>query len=449
MRASTENKRSHTGVMGSRGVMRRKRKATVQREESSKEHMQSASKRVPRHGRNASTSDSKHRDLDMIRGESHELNTTSSSPFFLEKNGVTVSANEPIHDAEEGVEQEVDMLPNHYNTKQDSFNKKASKKITDIDMVDEQELRRALAKLVPKHEKEQSALLETYKASYWKWHFQLRCGFGLLMYGFGSKRALLEDFASSTLVDAAAVAVNGYLPTINIKHVIYTIADALWKQHSTVEKGNENEPAPSQSLEELVSLITNYKEAHIVYVLVHNIDGPGLRDEETQHLLAKIAASKPVRFLASVDHVNAPLLWDKQMANICFNWWWHHTPTFAAYDIEGTFLPLLLASDGVTKGIRSAALVLQSLTPNAQSVFRTLASHQLTHSEDLGLTQHQLYSLCRERFLVSSELTLRAHLTEFKDHQLVCTRRGLDGQDCLYIPIQTEALSKLLEDLDS
>lgn len=39
------------------------------------------------------------------------------------------------------------------------------------------------------------------------------------MYGFGSKRKLLEDFAGSELKDGAAVVVNGYLSNINIKHV--------------------------------------------------------------------------------------------------------------------------------------------------------------------------------------------------------------------------------------
>jgi len=64
-----------------------------------------------------------------------------------------------------------------------------------------------------------------------------------------------------------------------------------------------------------------------------------------------------------------------------------------------------------------------------------------------GLAFHRLYTACREQFLVSSELTLRAHLTEFKDHELLNWRRGLDGQDCVYIPLPLDALTKLLEDL--
>ena len=39
-----------------------------------------------------------------------------------------------------------------------------------------------------------------------------------------------------------------------------------------------------------------------------------------------------------------------------------------------------------------------------------------------GMTVHELYKLCRERFLVSNELALRSHLNEFRDHQLVQMR---------------------------
>lgn len=44
-----------------------------------------------------------------------------------------------------------------------------------------------------------------------------------------------------------------------------------------------------------------------VCVLVHNIDGPGLRDPETQQYLARIAACSNIRVVASIDHVNALL----------------------------------------------------------------------------------------------------------------------------------------------
>ena len=55
-----------------------------------------------------------------------------------------------------------------------------------------------------------------------------------------------------------------------------------------------------------------------------------------------------------------------------------------------------------------------------------------------------LYSVCRERFLVSSQITLNSHLTEFKDHELVKIKKHSDGQDCLHIPLTAEALQKVV-----
>lgn len=44
-----------------------------------------------------------------------------------------------------------------------------------------------------------------------------------------------------------------------------------------------------------------------ICVVIHNIDGPGLRDFDTQQCLAQLAACSNVRIIASIDHVNSPL----------------------------------------------------------------------------------------------------------------------------------------------
>lgn len=72
------------------------------------------------------------------------------------------------------------------------------------------------------------------------------------------------------------------------------------------------------------------------------------------------------------------------MVHTQFNWCWYHVPTFAPYKAEGVFYPLILANSGATQNAKSAALVLQSLTPNAQSVFRVLAKYQLGHPDEEG-----------------------------------------------------------------
>ncbi|KAH6759580.1 origin recognition complex second largest subunit 2 [Perilla frutescens var. hirtella] len=83
-----------------------------------------------------------------------------------------------------------------------------------------EELREAYAKLEFKHEKEINDLVNSYKKLYTEWVYILRYGFGLLMYGFGSKKALIEDFASTALTNYSVVVVNGYLQSINLKQVL-------------------------------------------------------------------------------------------------------------------------------------------------------------------------------------------------------------------------------------
>ncbi|XP_057531929.1 origin of replication complex subunit 2 isoform X1 [Amaranthus tricolor] len=333
--------------------------------------------------------------------------------------------------------------------------KKSGSKLFDIDLVSEEELRAAVQDLEPKHEKEVEALMNSYRSSYQEWVFELRCGFGLLMYGFGSKKMLLEDFASTALKEYSVLVVNGYLPSVNIKQVLIAVAELFWdqieiKRKTTGSLSKVDQPFNSKSTEDMFAFLDGSpSEEHdsFVCVLIHNIDGTGLRDPETQQFLAQMASCSHIRIVASVDHVNTSLLWDKKMVHTQFNWCYHHVPTFAPYKAETMFHPLILAHSGSGQNAKTAAIVLQSLTPNAQSVFKVLAEYQMAHPDDEGMVVNNLYTICRERFLVSSQVTLNSHLTEFKDHELVKTRKHSDGQDCLYIPLTNEAIEKLLTEI--
>lgn len=60
----------------------------------------------------------------------------------------------------------------------------------------------------------------------------------------------------------------------------------------------------------------------------------------------------------------------------------------------------------------------------------------------------ELYRSCREKFLVSSDLALRAQLTEFLDHKLVKSKRSIDGSELLQIPIGIGLLKQFLEETE-
>jgi len=50
------------------------------------------------------------------------------------------------------------------------------------------------------------------------------------MYGFGSKKVLIEDFASTALTEYSVVVINGYLQTINLKQVCSSAVCLLWQK---------------------------------------------------------------------------------------------------------------------------------------------------------------------------------------------------------------------------
>lgn len=59
-----------------------------------------------------------------------------------------------------------------------------------------------------------------------------------------------------------------------------------------------------------------------------------------------------------------------------------------------------------------------------------------------------LFKTCRDAFLVQNEITLRAHLTEFRDHSLVVSRRAPDGVEYLGVPFDYESVLKLYEQIE-
>lgn len=94
-----------------------------------------------------------------------------------------------------------------------------------------------------------------------------------------------------------------------------TLAELLWDQlkmhgKTTWENVPKNQPFNTKSMDDLIAFLDGPhledKEC-FVCVVVHNIDGPSLRDSDTQQYLARIAACSHIRVVASIDHVNAPL----------------------------------------------------------------------------------------------------------------------------------------------
>ncbi|KAI8647909.1 origin recognition complex subunit 2-domain-containing protein [Parasitella parasitica] len=367
-------------------------------------------------------------DEDGDEGESSDEETSTKKGMFIET---------------EGYERYFQDLHGSSKTSNNTLSK--------LQVLEPQEFHQILQSAPKKHRNEIAILSEMHKQHFPQWFFELQSGFNLLFYGYGSKRNLLNEFAQAALTDGPMVVVNGFFPAISIKDILLKIT-----------AGALGTTGPSGSIQDHVQYICDYfaddeRDYESLYIVIHNLDGPNLRNERTQTALSMLASAKNVHLIASVDHINASLLWDNVKASL-FNWIWHDATTFDDYLVETSFENSMLVRTGELGGARGAKFVLDSLTSNARGVFKILAEHQLVEmgiqnmegrgNESVGLTYSQYYQKCREGFFVSSDLGLRTELTEFRDHKLISTKKNLDGTEVFFIPLDQATLVSIVEDLN-
>lgn len=140
------------------------------------------------------------------------------------------------------------------------------------------------------------------------------------------------------------------------------------------------------------------------------------------------------------------LVWNNiKLSN--FNFVWFDVTSFLPYTEETAFENSLLVQNSGALELSSMKSVFQSLTSNARGIFILVVKHQLKNSKSpnfQGMSFKELYSACREAFLVSSDVALRAQLTEFLDHKLAKMKRGFDGAENITIPIKNFLLEQFL-----
>ncbi|XP_010281912.1 PREDICTED: origin recognition complex subunit 2 [Phaethon lepturus] len=285
-------------------------------------------------------------------------------------------------------------------------------------------------------------LNQQHESLFSKWMLQLHLGFNIVLYGLGSKRDLLEKFRTSVLQDSVHLVVNGYFPSITVRSILSSITEEVLDHIGTFRS----------PLDQLEFIIKRFKEDSSLelYVLIHNLDSQMLRGERSQQILAQLSSLPSIYLIASIDHINAPLMWDQAKLSL-YNWLWYETTTFSPYVEETSYENSLLVQQSGSLALSSLTHVLRSLTLNARGIFRLLAQYQLENKGNpsyAGLSFQDFYQQCREAFLVNSDLTLRAQLTEFRDHKLIRTKRGADGVEYLLIPVDDCTLTDFLEKED-
>lgn len=258
----------------------------------------------------------------------------------------------------------------------------------------------------------------------------------------GSKRNLINDFHKEIISEHPTLVINGFFPSLTIKDILEGIITELLELES---------PSNINDCFAIIDSTMKKNPDDRLYLLVHNIDGVMLRSNKAQDMLSRLAGIANVRMVASVDHINAPLLWDN-VKRAKYNFYWWDTTTLLPYEAETSYESSLLVQRSGALALSSLRNVFASLTSNAKAIYIILVKHQIENAKSNfypGMAFKDLYRSARERFLVSSDIALRAQLTEFLDHKLVKTKRNVDGAEYLDIPLDNALLQKFVEDQDA
>ncbi|XP_046617485.1 origin recognition complex subunit 2 isoform X1 [Neodiprion virginianus] len=339
---------------------------------------------------------------------------------------------------------------NDYHLETDDYFEMQSEKVLTSDRtlgrlvnprMDEEKLQKLLSKqsFVSKEHKEAiRSLSRDYRALFPMWHCILEEGYSLLLHGLGSKRILINDFHKETLSDHPTLVVNGFFPSLTLKEILDGITTDLL--------GLQSPTNPNECLSLIESTLRENPEDRL-YLLVHNIDGVMLRSNKAQDTLSILASIPNLSLIASVDHINTPLIWDN-VKHSRYNFCWWDVTTMLPYDAETSFESSIMVQKSGALALSSLLNVFLSLTSNARAIYVLLIKHQLEHATSdtyPGMLLKDLYSNAREAFLVSSDTALRAQLTEFIDHKLVRSKRNYDGAEYLSIPLDNTLLKQFLD----
>ncbi|ORZ40350.1 origin recognition complex subunit 2-domain-containing protein [Catenaria anguillulae PL171] len=309
------------------------------------------------------------------------------------------------------------------------------------------------------HVPSRQALMDVHRRCFAQWRFELSQGFNVLLVGFGSKHDVLSEFVSDLSDTHDVVLVHGYHPLASAKSILNTLSSTLECESTPVGLAEH-----TASILASLSLPTSpYTAVSPLVLAIHSIDAPGLRGEKPTSVLSSLAAHPSVSLVASADHMNAPLQWDyTTVAKLCLVT--HHVATFARYTHETAFENALMVKPGATTPL-AVMTVLSSLPKNSRACFGVLAREVIAQVKDLaangggggmadkavaaaGLPYTRLYARCREQFLVNEETSFRTIMTEFKDHQVVTSRR-VDGIEVVGVSLPVAGIEKVLEEMEA
>lgn len=244
-------------------------------------------------------------------------------------------------------------------------------------------------------------LKRLHKRSFDQWMFELEEGFNICLYGYGSKRELVMEFAMYMYAQRGEVevtqltpelektkpniiVVNGYTPGLTIRDILITVSNVICRKEVKV-------PAQPAAMLDLIMSTLDYVRSPMVTLIIHSLDHANLRKGNAQAIIARLASHPAISLLATCDTPNFPLLWDVSLTRQ-LRFLYHDATTFQPYRVEIDVVEEVNALLGRSRrrlgGKDGVAYVLKSLPENARNLFRILVAEQLALADTEPATAH-------------------------------------------------------------
>lgn len=279
--------------------------------------------------------------------------------------------------------------------------KTSNNTLSSVSLLSHEEYYEAMQKFRDPHDQEIQFLHEMHAHGYAKWDVELQEGFSVGLYGWGSKRRLLDGFAQYLSQEdedekehakirrnqSRIIVVNGFNAGVSLRDVAVTMSSVI--PHPSRQKLSSNPlDAVSTVLSALDEANASDKTRRRIVLMIHTLDSPHLRRAQSQSLIARVASHPLVSLVATLDTPNFPLLWDLR-TRTTFNFLFHDVTTFAPFDQEMSTankgggvvdeVHLLLGrSSRKVHGKEGVVYVLRSLTESARRLYTLLIAECLS-----------------------------------------------------------------------
>lgn len=373
-------------------------------------------------------------------------------------------------------------LPPHelYFFQNRSKNMKTSNNtLSSLSLLSHEQYHNNISVFVDPHASSIKYLHSLHSRSFPQWNFELSQSFNICLYGYGSKRHLVTDFAHHlsslrpSFSSPKIIIINGYTPALKIRQVLTTIATVAFDAPaSSLKLGTQ----PRDIIDSILTQLAECPPSSPIYIFINSLDAPPLRRNPIPSMFATLASNSHIHLLATCDNPSFQRLFESSALEQ-FNFLFHDTTTFESYapvevgSVVDTMNELLGRSGRSVKGKEGVGFVLRSLPENARNLYRILIAELLAAMDNgiegndaldpeggsrklaggVGIVGRMavrvLYQKAVEEFICTSDMAFRTLLKEFQDHQMVDSKWDGAGTEMIGVPFRREEMEAILEDL--